>query len=247
MRSIYVIGDVHGMLGPLEALMEEIRTDADRREVEPYPVFVGDLVDRGPDSAGVVRHVRSLVEEGKGASVLGNHDEMFLQTLAMNRPDLLDGETIPVVDASAEAMLNHWLSQGGVKTIRSYRGDPNLPRTWQFPPGDVEFLGSLPLFWENEAVVVTHALPSREALRAARAPGASSDPWIRQELLWRREEPPESPDPERLHVSGHTPLRNPVLHQAINAVQIDTGCVFGLSLSAYAVETGRLISVPCAQ
>jgi serine/threonine protein phosphatase 1 len=246
-RSVYVIGDVHGMLEPLQALMEEIRADAARREVDPYTVFVGDLVDRGADSARVVRYVRSLVEAGKGASVLGNHDEMFLQSLAMNRPDLLGAETLPLVDASAEAMLNHWLSQGGVETIRSYRGDPNLPPTWRFPPGDVEFLASLPLYWEDEAVVVTHALPSREALRAARERGADSDPRIRHELLWRRQEPPEPPDPDRLHVSGHTPLRNPVLHQAINAIQLDTGCVFGLLLCGYAVETGELFSVPCSK
>jgi len=244
-RSVYVIGDIHGMLGPLETLMDKIRLDAEQREVEPYVVFVGDLVDRGPDSAGVVRYVRSLTESGAGFTVLGNHDEMFLQTLAMNRPDLLGKETLPPVDASAEAMLNHWLTQGGVETIQSYRLDPEVPETWTFPPGDVEFLASLPLYWENESVVVTHALPSREALSAAREPGAESDPRIRQELLWRRQEPSESPDPERLHVSGHTPLRNPVLHQAINAIQLDTGCVFGLLLCAYVVETGRILSVPC--
>lgn len=247
MRSVYVIGDVHGMLEPLKALMEAIQTDAEQREVEPYAVFVGDLVDRGPDSAGVVRYLRSLVESERAATVLGNHDEMFLQTLATNRRDLLGSGTLPLVDASAEAMLNHWLSQGGVETIRSYRGNPQLPPTWQFPPGDVEFLASLPLYWEDETVVVTHALPSRESLSLAREPGAESDPRVRQELLWRREEPSEPPDPQRLHISGHTPLRNPVLHQAINAIQLDTGCVFGLLLCAYAVETGQLFSVPCSK
>lgn len=244
---MYVIGDVHGMIAPLSRLLELIREDAADRGGEPFFVFVGDLVDRGPDSAGVVGRVRSLVESGLAASVLGNHDEMFLQTLAMCRPDLIPADAIPLVDAPPEAMLNHWLSQGGVETIRSYGGEPNVPRSWSFPEGDVEFMAGLPLYWEDDRVVVTHALPSRKALESARRPGAEGEPAIRYELLWRREEPKESPDPRRLHLSGHTPLRNPVFHQSIDAIQLDTGCVFGLNLCAYAVESGQLLSVSCSK
>lgn len=244
-QSVYVIGDVHGMVAPLSTLLEQIREDAQRRGTAPFFVFVGDLLDRGPDSAAVVSRVRALSESGEAASVLGNHDEMFLQTLAMSRPDLLTEKAPPLIDAPPEAMLNHWLSQGGVETIRSYGGIPDAPGSWSFPEGEVDFIAGLPLYWENEMVVVTHALPSREALQAARRPGADGDPRIRQELLWRRREPRESPDPNRLHISGHTPLRNPVLHQAINAIQLDTGCVFGLMLCAYVVDTGQLLSVSC--
>lgn len=244
-QSVYVIGDVHGMIGSLSALLEQVQQDAEARGAEPFYLFVGDLVDRGSDSAAVVRLVRSLIEAGGAASVLGNHDEMFLQTVAMTRPDLLAPDSLPLVDAEPQAMLNHWLSQGGVETIRSYQGKPNSPRSWSFPEGEIAFLASLPLYWENESVVVTHALPSRAALEAARRPEARHDPWVRQELLWRRQEPEESPDPDRLHISGHTPLRNPVYHQAINAIQLDTGCVFGLNLCAYDVDTGQLLSVSC--
>lgn len=246
-QSVYVIGDVHGMIAPLSALLEQIREDAQARGTAPFCVFLGDLIDRGPDSAAVVSRVRALVEAGEAASVLGNHDEMFLQTLATNRPDLLGETALPQVDVPAEAMLKHWLSQGGVGTIRSYGGVPEEPKSWEFPAGEVAFLAGLPLYWENEAIVVTHALPSREALQAARRPGGDRDPRIRQELLWRRQEPGEPPDPERLHISGHTPLRNPVLHQAIHAIQLDTGCVFGLMLCAYAVDTGQILSVSCSR
>ena len=159
--------------------------------------------------------------------------------------DLLGDDWVPPVDASAAAMLSHWISQGGDATIRSYACDPLLPKSWAFPSKDVEFLACLPLYWEDDALVVTHALASREALQAARRPGGEKDPRVRHELLWNREQPSISPDPDRLHISGHTPLRNAVLHQAINAIQLDTGCVFGLAISAYASGSGQLLSVPC--
>ncbi|MFW6328491.1 MAG: metallophosphoesterase [Alkalispirochaetaceae bacterium] len=244
-QSTYIVGDVHGRLDSLEALLEDIRADAEGRNSGFFIVFVGDLVDRGPDSAGVIRRVRELVEQQMAASVLGNHDEMFLQTVSLARPDLLPEGSQSVADLPEAMMLRHWLSQGGRETLESYRQDPSTPASWHFPEGDIPFLEGLPLYWENEQVVVTHALPSREMLFRARKPGGSSDPEVRQELLWRRQEPVESPDPERLHVSGHTPVRNAVFHQSINALQIDTACVFGIALSAYCVETGELLSVAC--
>lgn len=244
-KAVYVIGDVHGRLASLEELLENIEQDAGARNEQPFLVFVGDLVDRGPDSAGVIRRVRTLAGEGRAASVLGNHDEMLLETLSLLRPDLLGGEAQPLVDASAQMMLSHWLSQGGRATLESYRQNPNTPEAWELPAEDISFLEALPLYWENDSVVVTHALPSRRMLERARQPGAHRDPQVRHELLWRRREPTEPPDPQRLHISGHTPLRNAVLHQAINALQLDTGCVFGIALSAYCVETGELLSVAC--
>ncbi len=73
-----IVGDVHGELSALEALIRRLGGDPDGRLDRPM-VFVGDLVDRGPDSPGVVRLVRRLVEEGQAWCVLGNHELNLLQ------------------------------------------------------------------------------------------------------------------------------------------------------------------------
>ena len=73
----YAIGDIHGAAEPLERLLE--RLDADRDDVRLW--FVGDLVNRGPDSAGVIRRVRGLGE--RAITILGNHD-LSLLALAQN-------------------------------------------------------------------------------------------------------------------------------------------------------------------
>ncbi|MBF0097845.1 MAG: symmetrical bis(5'-nucleosyl)-tetraphosphatase [Magnetococcales bacterium] len=73
--AIYAIGDVHGCLGELQALLQEIRFDPERDRLR----FVGDLVNRGPDSVGVVRFVRSLGE--RAVAVMGNHEGRILAAL----------------------------------------------------------------------------------------------------------------------------------------------------------------------
>ncbi len=69
-----IVGDVHGERRALEALMAAAGYDRAGRHPEGRSlVFVGDLVDRGPDSPGVVDLVRRLVESGRAQAVLGNH------------------------------------------------------------------------------------------------------------------------------------------------------------------------------
>jgi len=77
--STFCIGDIHGALGALDALLDRLATDAPDAQLW----FVGDLVNRGPDSAGVLRRVRALGE--RAVTILGNHD-LALLALAQ-RPD----------------------------------------------------------------------------------------------------------------------------------------------------------------
>jgi hypothetical protein len=71
---IDLIGDVHGELDALLALLDRLGCDPDRGLAERPLVFVGDLIDRGPDSLGVVEVVRALWEAGVAGVVLGNHE-----------------------------------------------------------------------------------------------------------------------------------------------------------------------------
>lgn len=81
---VYAVGDIHGRLDLLDMLLEMIDADeADQAPAETHLVFLGDLIDRGPDSAGVVERLRRLAEtRDRVHFVMGNHEELFLRTLA---------------------------------------------------------------------------------------------------------------------------------------------------------------------
>ena len=81
-QRIYAIGDVHGCLEQLDALLAMIEADEARREpAETTLVFLGDLIDRGPASAQVVGRVRSLAATRAVRCLIGNHEEVFLGVL----------------------------------------------------------------------------------------------------------------------------------------------------------------------
>jgi len=100
---IYAVGDIHGCLDMLKEMLREIEKDASTRDGDHSLVFLGDYIDRGPDSKGVV----ALLKEGSlpmpAVFLMGNHEDMLL------------GGNVP-----------HWLSQGGDKTVESYGGAPSV-------------------------------------------------------------------------------------------------------------------------
>jgi bis(5'-nucleosyl)-tetraphosphatase (symmetrical) len=100
----YAIGDVQGCFGPLQQLLKRLRFAADRDQL----LFVGDLVNRGPDSLQVLRYVRSL--SGSAQTVLGNHDLHLLAAhFDPDRP-LRKGDTLQqVLEATDREPLMQWL------------------------------------------------------------------------------------------------------------------------------------------
>ena len=102
-QRIYAVGDVHGRLDLLEALLALIEADESQREpAETTLIFLGDLVDRGPDSAGVLARARTLAEQRHTQFLMGNHEEMMLASLQ---------------DRDA---LRDFLKFGGRETVLSY-------------------------------------------------------------------------------------------------------------------------------
>lgn len=104
-KRCYAIGDVHGCLDLLRSLVAKIEADiALRPQRETSIVFLGDLIDRGPDSRGVVEFVRRLAPaSAKVYLILGNHEEMLLRGLS-GEPDLIP----------------QWLGHGGLACAVSY-------------------------------------------------------------------------------------------------------------------------------
>lgn len=83
-QRLYAVGDIHGRLDLLDELLARIEEDIAARPVETVAlVFLGDLIDRGPDSAGVIERLSGLDDfPAKTLFLLGNHEEFFLRVLA---------------------------------------------------------------------------------------------------------------------------------------------------------------------
>lgn len=105
----YAFGDIHGRLDLLDQLLANISDDIAERPVNKVVlVFLGDLIDRGPDSAGVIERLRMLAASSvKTAFLLGNHEEMFLRAF--------DGEP---------GVVHDWLRFGGDACVESYGLSP---------------------------------------------------------------------------------------------------------------------------
>jgi serine/threonine protein phosphatase 1 len=106
----YAVGDVHGRLDLLDALLAAIERDDSRRAPRKTAlIFLGDLIDRGPDSRGVIERLDAFRHPRiKPVFLLGNHEEVLLR--------LLSGE---------RGILDSWLKFGGAECIRSYGLDPS--------------------------------------------------------------------------------------------------------------------------
>lgn len=102
-HRIYAVGDVHGQLDLLDALLATIEADESQREpAETTLIFLGDMVDRGPESAAVIARARALAEQRNTQFLMGNHEEMMLASL---------------YDTDA---LREFLKFGGRETVLSY-------------------------------------------------------------------------------------------------------------------------------
>lgn len=196
--TTWAIGDVHGCLDKLRALWDRVAPTP-----EDEVVLLGDLVDRGPDSKGVLDFVLRQRDSGfRVVCLLGNHEEMCL---AWHREphDLRAWEL--------------WSANGGRQTLASYgyTGPGPPPRT-AIDPEHVEFLLGLPAWHRSRGVTFVHA-----GLR----PGRPIEEQDRQDLLWIREEFFGRWGAFREPVIfGHTPFFE-VFRKGM-LVGIDTGAVY---------------------
>ncbi len=226
-RRIYAIGDIHGYLGQLEAAHERIARDrAEAGDSGAPVVHLGDLVDRGPDSRGVIDFLIAGQARGEPWIVLtGNHDRIFAQMIG----------AVP----AGEFRFSAWTSEvmGGRETAASYGAEPSLWRSdaanrarlaAAVPQAHVEFLAGLSLWHETEDLLFVHA-----GIR----PGLALSEQIVEDLVWIRREFLEDPrDHGRLVVHGHTPADR-AEHRG-NRVNLDSGAGYGRPITA-AVFEGR--------
>ena len=238
---IYAIPDIHGQDTLLEDALDRIARDGGPGA---RVVFLGDLVDRGPDSRAVIERLMQGQAEGRPWTVLrGNHDQMFL--------DFLDSATLhsPRV-ASGLAWLHFRL--GGAATLASYgitAPDPDEAHAEAgtlVPRAHRDWLASLPYWHEAGPLLFVHA-----GIR----PGIALDAQDPDDLIWIRAPFLDHPDPHPwLVVHGHTALDHPA-HFG-NRIDLDGGAGFGRALWPAVFEgrdcwllddTGRVPLTPGAQ
>ncbi|MFP4347300.1 MAG: metallophosphoesterase family protein [Thermodesulfobacteriota bacterium] len=201
MGSIYAIGDIHGCLDKLRALMDQVEPEID--PAQDTLVFLGDYIDRGPSSFDVVEYLIRLKARFTDVVFLkGNHEEML--ELYLNGVD----RTI-------------YLMNGGNQTLENYldHSDENEPDP--IPVAHRNFLSSLTLFHETEKYIFVHAgLKEKVPL----------DRQKHEDLLWIREKFIYSTyDFEKQVVFGHTPFTEPLVMP--NKIGVDTGAVYGNKLT----------------
>jgi protein phosphatase len=226
-----IIGDIHGCYGELVGLLAQLgysRLDGSWSHPEGRkPVFLGDLVDRGPDSPGVLRLVMDMVGKGQAWCVPGNHDVKLMRWL--------NGKNV---------QLKHGLQQ----TVEQL-----LAETAEFRKEVKDFIDGLVSHYvfDDGSLVVAHA-GLREEMQG-RGSGA-----VREFCLYGETsgEIDEFGLPVRYNwaseyrgkatvVYGHTPV--PYAQWLNRTIDIDTGCVFGGSLTALRYPEKQLVSVAAAR
>jgi serine/threonine protein phosphatase 1 len=192
-----VIGDIHGCKKTLEALILELKLTTD-----DLLIFLGDYVDRGPDSAGVIRFLMQLSQTYNCVFLRGNHEQMMLDSLQ---------------DAQ---MMQSWLKYGGAETLMSF----HVESVYEVPADIIEWLEHLPYYFVTHQAIYVHAgvnptninpLEDKEAML-----------WIR-----KFDADPEKTDGKWI-VHGHTPIGMEQIIEGVNEIDttfnlcLDNGCVY---------------------
>lgn len=223
MTRIYAVGDIHGYLDELHRAHDLIAADRVAcGDADATVVHLGDLADRGPNSAGVISYLMEGMAAGEPWMVIkGNHDRMF--THYMKTPpqrDPLRGDL-------------WWLDAplGGAQTLASYGVDLEAPDVHgqalaKVPDDHVAFLEALPLSHREGEVFFCHA-----GVR----PGVALADQVEDDLVWIRGEFHASQaDHGALIVHGHTPVDAATDYG--NRINLDSGAGYGRPISAVVIE-----------
>ena len=228
----YAIGDIHGHLDKLARAHRLIATDRAATGDQDAPVIhLGDLVDRGPESAEVVEYLaKGPARGGPWITLLGNHDRMFLRFVAEAKAR----------DSAMKADYD-WLHPniGGLATLDSYGVAPapdldglHRQARSRVPAAHLAFVAGLPLSFTRDELFFAHA-----GIR----PGVPLHRQAEDDLLWIRN--PFLTDPRdhgALVIHGHTAVPAPEHHG--NRVNLDSGAGFGRDLSVAVIE-GRAVAL----
>ena len=208
---IYAVGDVHGHSEQLDDLLAYIERDAKQYDGRPIEVvFVGDYVDRGPDSRGVVARLRNWKLPFTPTFLMGNHEQLLVQTVMMP-PETDFGDNM-----------------GQAETFESYRGhEEEFAR-------DLHWMNHLPLTKMIETQGHKYLF-----VHAGIVPGRELDDQPDRALIWIREEFLDyEGDHGFIVVHGHTPNADGKPELKRNRINVDSGVFFSGRLTAVVLGDG---------
>jgi serine/threonine protein phosphatase 1 len=210
-QRIFIIGDIHGCLQMLLRLMDKI----DWRPQKDRLIFLGDYVDRGEDSCGVIDFVLDISSRSSMVEcLLGNHEHILLDFLRGRDP--------------AAFFLN-----GGTATLNSYRLGQQRFDDLLIPATHVEFMRSLRPWIELDEYYIVHA---------GFRPGVELGKQNFEDLLWIRDSFIFSDfNFGKRVIFGHTPFSQPLI--MTNKIGLDTGAVYGNKLTCLELPSFKFHSV----
>jgi serine/threonine protein phosphatase 1 len=224
---LYAIGDIHGERGMLEELLASLPLLSDDRLI-----FVGDYVDRGPDSKGVVDVLIQVAKTRKCIFLIGNHESMFLDFLGWEGSMYFAGDA--------------FLANGGDRTLMSYDffgSEDSDSMEFSLPKAHEEFFRKLVLYHTEGDYVFVHAGLSRAGFDSGDVDYALRNA-VPEDLLWNRS---TGDIPHKLGVTviyGHTPAKGlDIRWNSPFSIGIDTGAVYGGKLTAIRLPDETIFQV----
>lgn len=220
-ERVYAVGDVHGRADLLNRLRELIAEDCRSRPAgAATTVFLGDYVDRGADSRGVLDILTSGTFPTQTIFLTGNHEAMMLAFLR------------------AAELGSGWLPNGGVETLQSYGVEVGELRTaLGLETASQRLREALPASHRHflQTLQLTHQVGGYFFCHAGVRPGVPLDRQAEEDLLWIRKEFLFSTQPfGKIVVHGHTPVREPDVRP--NRINVDTGAFASGRLSCVVLE-----------
>ena len=192
-NEVIAIGDIHGCVESLRAIWNKLEPWKDR----PH-IFIGDYIDRGPDSKGVVDFLIENQHERDVIFLRGNHEQMLIDSIEKGHPDL-------------------WLRNGGTITLTSY----DVDNPYDIPDEHLDFYKATKLYHETDTHFFVHAgVPPVLSVKESK-----NTPSAAEYMLWGREHLNAFDVPwEKTVVFGHTPRAYPIRKPGM--LGIDTGCCY---------------------
>jgi serine/threonine protein phosphatase 1 len=212
--TAYAIGDIHGCLAKMNRLLDRIAEETAGKPVRL--IFLGDYIDRGPDSRGVIERLMTLQRERPDDVIClrGNHEAMALAAVA-----------------SPDDYEEYWRANGGAATLTSF----GVFHARELPQDVVAWMETLLYAYDDGVRYFVHAgidpsKPLTEQTEHDRI-------WIREPFLSSKV------SFERLIVHGHTPLMTAKPDVRANRINLDTGAVYGgpLTAAAFTADTRESI------
>lgn len=208
-----VISDIHGHYHALQQLKDRLGYNPERHQL----VYLGDYIDRGPQSWDVLQEVMREVREEEAIALRGNHEQLMLSVFSGDRSQMVN-----------------WLSNGGQKTLE----DMNRKGDALGKAEVLNFLDRLPLYAESEQYLYVHAGVNPEKVWEEQ--DAEDLLWIREKFIKAKS---LSVVTKKVVVFGHTPTISfcgkPGVYFGGDRIGVDTGVTAGLYLSAVEMDELR--------